>query len=134
MPLKILPDKIKFDYDSKEWQYQFNEIRELRLLKKKKKYFLENGAFIAVTGATYYCMIFSNLMDLYYIIPALLCYALIIASRFKNNNEFEYFIFVKDIYKKEIRTKIATKDRVLIGKQIDQYLGLQFERNIGRTA
>ncbi|SFC97212.1 hypothetical protein [Flavobacterium phragmitis] len=134
MPLKILPDKIKFDYNSKKWQYEFDEIRELRLLKKKKKYLLENGAFIVVTAAAYYCMIFSNLMDLYYIIPALLCYTLIIAARFKNKNEFEYFIFVKDIYRKEIRTKIASEDRVLIGKQIDRYLGLQFERSIGRTA
>ncbi|MBW1657124.1 hypothetical protein [Flavobacterium quisquiliarum] len=134
MPLKILPDKIKFDYNSKKWQYEFDEIRDLRLLKKKKKYFLENGAFIAVTTATYYCMFFSNLMDLYYIIPALVCYTLIIAARFKNKNEFEYFIFVKDVYKNEIRTKIASKDRVLIGKQIDQYLGLQFERRIRRTA
>lgn len=134
MPLKIFPDKIRFDYKSKNWQYEFDEIKEIGLLKKKKKYFLENGAFIAVTATAYYCMIFSNLMDLYYIIPTLLSYTLIIAARFKTKTDFVYFVFVKDIYKNEIRTKIASKDRLLIGKQIDQYLDLQFERNIGRTA
>ena len=79
-------------------------------------------------------MLFSNLMDLYYIIPALLCYAFIIVARFGNKDEFVYFVFVKDIYQNEIRTKIEPEDRVLIGKQIDSYLDLQFERSIQRTA
>ncbi|MHC0447498.1 hypothetical protein ACWA1F_18965 [Flavobacterium sp. 3-218] len=134
MPLTIFSDKVRFRYKSKNWQYQFDEIKELGLLKKKRKYFLENGAFIAVTIATYYCMIFSDLMDLYYIIPALLCYTLIIIARFGNKAEFVYFIFVKDIYQNEIRTKIAPKDRALVGKQIDYYLDLQFERSIKKTA
>ncbi|WP_278020734.1 hypothetical protein [Flavobacterium ginsengisoli] len=73
-------------------------------------------------------------MDLYYIIPAILCYALIIVARFSNKAEFVYFVFVKDIYKNEIRTKIALKDRKLVGKQIDAYLDLQFERSVKRTA
>lgn len=134
MPLTIFSDEVRFCYKSKNWQYQFNEIKELGLLKKKKKYFLENAAFIAVTATTYYCMLFSNLMDLYYIIPAILCYAFIIAIRFSNKAEFVYFVFVKDIYQNEIRTKIAAKDRMLVGKQIDSYLDLQFEKSVKRTA
>ncbi len=134
MPLTIFSDKVRFRYKSKNWQYQFDEIKEIGLLKKKKKYFLENGAFIAVTAVTYYCMIFSNLMDLYYIIPAILCYTLIIVFRFSNSKESVYFVFVKDIYQNEIRTKIEAKDRVLVGKQIDHFLDLQFERSIKRTA
>ncbi|WP_338840316.1 hypothetical protein [Flavobacterium ginsenosidimutans] len=134
MPLTIFSDKVRFRYKSKNWQYQFDEIKEIGLLKKKKKYFLENGAFIAVTAVAYYCMIFSNLMDLYYIIPAILCYTLIIVFRFSNSKESVYFVFVKDIYQNEIRTKIEAKDRVLVGKQIDHYLDLQFERSIKRTA
>ncbi|MFD2940642.1 hypothetical protein [Flavobacterium notoginsengisoli] len=134
MPLKIFPDKIKFDYKSKKWQYQFDEIKELGLLKKKKKYFIQNGTFIAGATAAYCGMIFSELTDLNYVIPVLLCYILIITSGFKSKTEFVYFIFVKDIYKSEIRTKIASKDRLLIGRQIDHYLDLQFERNIRRTA
>jgi hypothetical protein len=134
MPLTIFSDKVRFRYKSKNWQYQFDEIKELGLLKKKKKYFLENGAFLAVTAATYYCMLFSNLMDLYYIIPAILCYSFILAMRFGNKAEFAYFVFVKDIYQNKIRTKIAAKDRILVGKQIDSYLDLQFERSIKRTA
>ena len=134
MPLTIFSDEVRFCYKSKNWQYQFDEIKELGLLKKKKNYFLENGAFMAVTGVAYYCMLFSNLMDLYYIIPALLCYAFIIVARFGNKTEFVYFVFVKDIYQNEIKTKIAPKDRALIGKQIDYYLDLQFERSIQRTA
>jgi hypothetical protein len=134
MPLTIFSDEVRFRYKSKNWQYQFDEIKELGLLKKKRKYFLENGAFIAVTAVAYYCMLFSNIMDLYYIIPAVLCYAFIIAARFGNKAEFVYFIFVKDIYQNEIRTKIASKDRLLVGKQIDYYLDLQFERSVKITA
>ncbi|WP_281633526.1 hypothetical protein [Flavobacterium luteolum] len=134
MPLTIFSDEVRFRYKSKNWQYQFDEIKELGLLKKKKKYFLENGAFIAVTAAAYYCMLFSNIMDLYYIIPSILCYAFIIAMRFNDKTEFVYFLFVKDIYQKEIKTKIAPEDRILVGKQIDYYLDLQFERNVKRTA
>jgi len=134
MPLTIFHDEIRFHYKSKSWQYHFDEIKKIGLLKKKKKYFIENGAFIAVTAVAYYFMIFSDLMDLYYIIPALLCYVIIVAARFSEKSEFDYFVFVKDIYKNEIKTKIEVKDRVLIGKQIDYYLGLQFERSIKRTA
>ncbi|MCR4032372.1 MULTISPECIES: hypothetical protein [Flavobacterium] len=134
MPLTIFPDKIRFRYKSKNWQYHFDEIKKLGLLKKKKKYFLENGAFIAVTAVAYYCMVFSDIMDLYYIIPTLLCYTLIISIRFKNDEEFVYFIIVKDIYQKEIRTKIEVKDRFVIRRQIDHYQELQFERKIKRTA
>ena len=105
MPLTILPNKIRFSYKSKNWQYDFDEIKEIGLLKKRKKYFLENTAFAVVTAVTYYCMIFSDIMDLYYIIPALLCYTLIITVRFSDPTEFVYFIFVKDIYQKEIKTK-----------------------------
>ncbi|WP_163408273.1 hypothetical protein [Flavobacterium ajazii] len=134
MFITIFTDTIKFHYKSKNWQYHFDEIQELGLLKKKKKYFLENGAFIAVTIVAYYCMIFTDIVDLYYIIPTLLCYVFIIIARFDNPSEFAYFVFVKDIYRKEIRIKIASKDRLLIGKQIDRYLDLQFERNIKKTA
>ncbi|MGO4770243.1 hypothetical protein ACEN2I_01145 [Flavobacterium sp. W22_SRS_FK3] len=134
MFITIFTNEIKFHYKSKNWQYHFDEIKELGLLKKKKKYFLENLAFITVTTIAYYCMIFSSLVDLYYIIPTLLCYTFIIIARLDEPSEFVYFVFVKDIYKKEIRIKIASKDRFLIGKQIDHYLDFQFERNIKKTA
>ncbi|MFD1602616.1 hypothetical protein ACFSJW_20205 [Flavobacterium artemisiae] len=134
MPITITPDKIKFCYQSNTWQYDFDEIKELGILKKKKTYFLENGAFICVTAIAYYCMIFSNLPDLYYIIPILLSYTFIIIARFYKPVDFIYFVLVRDIYEKEIRTKIDLKDRVLIGKQIDHYLDLQFEKNIRKTA
>jgi hypothetical protein len=134
MFITLFTDTIKFHYKSKNWQYHLDEIKELGLLKKKKKYFLENGAFIAITAVAYYCMIFTDLMELYYIIPTLLCYTFIIILRFDNPSEFVYFVFVKDIYRKEIKIKIATKDRPLIGEQIDHFLDLQFERSIKKTA
>lgn len=134
MPITITPEKIKFCYQSNTWQYDFDEIKELGILKKKKTYFLENGAFIIVTAIAYYSMIFSNLPDLYYIIPVLFCYTFIIIARFYKPVDFIYFVLVRDIYEKEIKTKIALKDRVLIGKQIDHYLEIQFERNIRKTA
>jgi len=111
MPLTILPDKIRFSSKSKNWQYDFDEIRRIGLVKKRKKFFLENTAFAVVTAATYYCMIFSDLMDLYCIILAILCYIPITILRFSDSTKFVYFLFVKDIHQKEIMTKIESKDR-----------------------
>jgi len=134
MPLTIFADKVRFRYKSKNWQYQFDEIKEIGLRKKKKKYFLENGTFIAITAVAYYCMLLSDLAALYFLIPVLLCFTLIIELRSRNKQRFDYFVFVKDIYQNEIRTKIEPKDYTLVGKQIDSYLDLQFERSIKRTA
>lgn len=123
-------DQIQFCYESKRWQYSFNEIVELGLLKKKKSYLLENGAFIAITAIAFYCMVFSDLMEMYYIIPTLLCYTLIIIFRFHTHIDAEYYVIVKDIYSKEIKVKIKHLDRPVIGKQIDQYLNLEFDRMV----
>ncbi|KRD09017.1 hypothetical protein ASE21_14295 [Flavobacterium sp. Root901] len=133
MFISLTHDQVQFQYGSKQWQYNFNEIVELGLLKRKKTYLFENSSFIAVTGLAYYCMIFTKLMELYYVIPALLCYTFLIISRFHNNTEFDYFVIVKDIYNKETKVKINALDRPLIGKQIDQYLNLEFQRIIERT-
>ncbi|KFF03431.1 hypothetical protein [Flavobacterium reichenbachii] len=128
MFITLTPDRIHFEYGSKRWQYNFEEIAELGLLKKKKTYFLENGAFILVTVLTNYFLFFSDFMELYYIIPALLLYTVIVISRFHNTIEFEYFVIVRDVYQKEIRVKIKALDRVIIGKEIDHYLSLEFDR------
>lgn len=133
MFISLTHDQVQFHYGSKQWQYSFNEIVELGLLKKKKTYLLENGAFIVVTALAYYCMIFTNLMELYYVIPALLCYTFLIILRFNNKAEFEYFVIVKDVYKKETKVKINATDRPVIGKQIDHYLSLEFNRILQRT-
>ena len=128
MFISLTHDQVQFQYGSKQWQYNFNEIVELGLLKKKKTYLFENGAFMAVTVLAYYCMIFTNVMELYYLIPTLLCYSFLIILRFNNKTEFDYFVIVKDIYKKETKVKINALDRPMIGKQIDQYLNFEFER------
>ncbi|SHH72680.1 hypothetical protein [Flavobacterium defluvii] len=124
----LTQDQVQFQYGSKQWQYSFNEIVELGLLKKKKSYLFENSSFIAVTASAYYCMIFTKLTELYYVIPALLCYTFLIILRFHNKTEFDYFVIVKDIYKKETKVKINALDRPIIGKQIDQYLHFEYER------
>lgn len=126
----ITHDLVQFHYGSKRWQYSFNEIVELGLLKKKKSYFLENGAFIAITAIAYYCMVFSNLMELYYLVPTLLAYTIIIILRFHGNIDVEYYVIVKDVYQKEIRVKIKNPDRPAIGKQIDQYLNFEFDQSL----
>lgn len=126
-------DHIHFEYGSNQWQYNYNEIVELSLLRKKKTYLLENGSFILVTSLAYYCMFFSDLMELYYIIPTLLCYTILIILRLDNNDEFNYFVIVRDIYKKETKVKIKPLDRSIIGKQIDQYLTLEFNRLLKKT-
>ncbi|MCD9576928.1 hypothetical protein [Flavobacterium soyae] len=133
MFISLTHDQVQFQYGSKQWQYNFNEIVELGLLKKKKTYLFENGAFMAVTALAYYCMIFTSLMELYYLIPTLLCYSFLIILRFNNKTEFDYFVIVKDIYKKETKVKIDALDRPMIGKQIDQYLNLEFERVLKTT-
>lgn len=133
MFISLTHDQVYFYYGSTRWQYRFNEIAELTLLKKKKTYLLENGAFIAVTSLAYYCMLFTNLMELYYIIPTLLAYTILIILRFHNNIDFEYYVIVKDIYRKEIKVKINALDRPVIGKQIDQYLNHEFERILLNT-
>jgi hypothetical protein len=126
-------DQVQFQYGSKRWQYSFNEIAELGLLKKKKTYLLENSAFILVTALAYYCMVFSNLMELYYIGPTLLVYTILIILRFHNGIEFEYYVIVKDIYKKETKVKIRGTDRPAIGKQIDHFLNVNFDRLLQKT-
>jgi hypothetical protein len=126
----ITHDQVHFCYGSKRWQYHFNEIAELGLLKKKKSYFLENGAFIAITAIAYCCMVFSDVMELYYIVPTLLCYTIIIIFRFHGNIDSEYYVIVKDVYQNEIRVKIKNLDRPIIGKQIDRYLNLEFDRSL----
>lgn len=123
-------DQVQFCYGSKRWQYSFNEIVELGLLKKKKSYLLENSAFIAITAIAFYFMLFSDLMEMYYIIPTLLCYTLIIIFRFHTDIDAEYYVIVKDVYRKEIKVKIKISDRPVIGKQIDQYLNLEFDRMV----
>lgn len=133
MFISLTHDQVQFHYGSNRWQYSFNEIVELGLLKKKKSYFFENSAFIAVTALAYYCMIFTNLMELYYVIPALLAYTFLIILRFHNNGEFEYYVIVKDIYKKETKVKIDALDRPVIGKQIDHYLNFEFNRILRNT-
>ncbi|PWB27982.1 hypothetical protein [Flavobacterium sp. HTF] len=126
----ITHDQVQFHYGSKRWQYSFNEIVELGLLKKKKSYLIENGLFITITAIAYYCMVFSDVMELYYIVPTLLCYTFIIIYRFHGNIDSEYYVIVKDVYQNEIRIKIKTLDRPAIGKQIDRYLDLEFDRNL----
>ncbi|MFZ0597422.1 MAG: hypothetical protein WAM46_10605 [Flavobacterium sp.] len=133
MFLTLTQDQVNFQYGSNRWRYSFNEILELGLLKKKKTYFLENFAFILVTALAYYCMVFSSLMELYYIGPTLLMYTILIILRFYNDIEFEYYVIVRDIYKKETKVKIKNADRPLIGKQIDQYLHHNFDRLLKHT-
>lgn len=128
MFISLNHDQVQFCYGSKKWQYSFNEIVELGLLKKKRTYLFVNGAFIAVTVLAYYCMIFTNLLELYYVLPALLCYTFLSIMRFNNNTEFDYFVIVKDIYRKETKIKINAQDRPAIGKQIDHYLNFEFNR------
>ena len=128
MFITLTHDQVRFHYGSGHWQYNFDEIVELGLLKKKKSYFLENIAFLIVTAFAYYFIIFSNFAELYYIIPTLLCYTILIILRFPKNLEFDYYVIVKDIYQKETKIKIKALDRTKIGKQIDQYLSLKFDQ------
>ncbi|MNX71597.1 hypothetical protein D3C86_1029180 [compost metagenome] len=78
-------------------------------------------------------MLFTDLMDLYYVIPTLLCYTILIILRLHTRIEFEYYVIVKDIYQKEIKVKIDVLDRPLIGKQIDEYLNHEYYRILHQT-
>lgn len=132
MFLTLVHNNVRFRYGSKQWQYSFDQISCLGLVRKKKSFHLENGAFIAVTVLANYCMVFSDLKDLYYVVPTILCYTVIIISRFHDPTEFVYYVLVRDIYNKETKIKIRTIDRNTIGKQIDVYLDLKFEKLVHR--
>ncbi|WP_244248428.1 hypothetical protein [Flavobacterium foetidum] len=97
-------------------------------------FYLHNATFAAVTAITYYFMIFTDVNDLYYLIPAILGYTILVSSRFYNTEEFVYLVMIRDVYDNEKRVKIASKDRFLVGKQIDSFLELQFNQNIRKTA
>ncbi|WP_264537967.1 hypothetical protein [Flavobacterium sp. N1736] len=133
MFITLTHDQVQFYYGSEHWQYNFNEVVELGLLKKKRSFFLENSAFVAITAVAYYFMVFSDLVELYYIIPTLLCYTILIILRFYTNIEFDYYVIVKDVYKKETKIKINPLDRTTIAKQIDQYSSLKFDQILQRT-
>lgn len=133
MFLTLTHDQVQFCYGSEHWQYDFNEIAELGLLKKKKSYLFENISFILVTVCAYYFMIFSDLSELYYIVPTIICYTVLIILRFPKNTEFDYYVIVKDIYDKETKIKINAFDKIKIGKQIDQYRSLKFDHILQAT-
>lgn len=133
MSIILTHDQVQFYYGSEHWKYNFNEIAELGLLKKKRSYLFENSAFIAITAFAYYFVIFSDIAELYYIIPILLCYTILIILRFPKSSEFDYYVVVKDIYKKETKVKINPLDKSKIGKQIDQFLSLKFDHILQTT-
>ncbi len=134
MFITITSNQVQFRYGKNSWQYSFDEIDELGIVRRKKTYFLVNMLFIIVTAIAYYSMIFTRIPDLYYITPTLLCYTVLIILRFHDNVEFEYSVLVRDCFQQEIKIKIKAADRNIIGKQIDQYLNLQFDRMVKRTA
>ncbi|MNY40454.1 hypothetical protein [Flavobacterium sp. 245] len=134
MFLTITSTHVHFCYRKERWNYAFDEIIELGLIRKKKNYFLINAIFIAVTASAYYCMLFTKTADLNYIIPALLAFTVLTILRFHNPAEFDYYVLVRDCYQKEIIVKIRSKDKNKIGKQIDEFFNLQFERMTMQTA
>ncbi|MWB93258.1 hypothetical protein GON26_02710 [Flavobacterium sp. GA093] len=134
MFITLTPDQVQFNYGTKRWQYPFGDILELAILKKKKTYFFENAAFIAVTALGYYAMLFSDLTEMYYIVPTLLGYSIITILRFHDTSESVYFVIVRDRCQKEIKVKIKTEDKNLIEKQINDYLDLEYHRILKKNA
>lgn len=134
MFITFTPNQVHFCYGKKSWYYAFEEIIELGLVRKKKNYFLINVLFGLVTAIAYYCMLFTTIPDLYYIIPALMAFAILTILRFHDTAEFDYYVLVRDCYQKEIAVKIKSKDRPALGKQIDIFSTIQFEQTIKKTA
>jgi hypothetical protein len=134
MFLTFTQTQVHFCYSKKKWQYTFDEIIELGLIRKKRNYFSINVLFVLVTVATYYCMLFSKIADMYYVIPALLSFTILIILRFHDTAEFNYYVLVRDCYQKEIIVKIKGKDKNYMSKQIKEYVNIQFERITKKTA
>ncbi len=134
MFLTFTQTEVHFCYNKKKWQYTFDEIIELGLIRKKRNYFLINVLFVLVTVATYYCMLFTKIADMYYVIPALLSFTILIILRFQDSAEFDYYVLVRDCYQKEIIVKIKGKDKNYMSKQIEEYVNIQFERITKKTA
>lgn len=134
MFLTFTSKQVHFKYGKNRWQRAFDEIAELGIMRIKKSYFLLNAAFALVTLTAYYFMFFTNINEIYYIAPALLCYTFLIILRFQDKVEYKYYVLLKDIYQNEIKIKIKATDRNIVGKQIDEYLNAQFEHFIMQTA
>lgn len=134
MFITLTSDQVQFNYGSKRWQYPFEKIEQLAILKKKKIYFLENAIFFAITALAYYAMVFSDLNEMYYILPTLFCYTIIIIFRFHNPSDFEYYVLVRDVYQKETKVKIKVVHKNIIGKQIDEYLDFEYHRILKKNA
>jgi len=134
MFITLTSDQVQFNYGSKQLHYQFEEIAQLTLLKKKKIYFLENATFIAITALAYYIMVFSDVNEMYYIVPTLFCYTIIIVLRFQNPSEFEYYLVVRNIYQKETKIKIKAEHKNIIAKQVDAYLDVAYHRILKKNA
>lgn len=134
MFLKLTSTHVHFTYRKKKWRYSFDEIIELGLIRKKKNYFFVNLLFFLVTIVAYYCMFFTKIKDLNYIIPALIAFSILIIIRFHNSSEFDYYVVVRDCYQKEIVIKIKIEDKNCVDKQITEFSNLQFERITKKTA
>ncbi|WP_426484840.1 hypothetical protein [Flavobacterium sp. 2] len=79
-------------------------------------------------------MLFTKIADMYYVIPALLSFTILIILRFQDSAEFDYYVLVRDCYQKEIIVKIKGKDKNYMSKQIEEYVNIQFERITKKTA
>lgn len=77
-------------------------------------------------------MFFSDIIDIYYLAPTILCYTVIITIRF-NSAEFKYYVLVQDIYGKQTKIKIKAVDKQKIRKQIDVYLNQKFEQSLQKS-
>ncbi|MEN2413119.1 hypothetical protein [Flavobacterium mesophilum] len=134
MFITFTPNQVHFCYGKNSWYYAFEEIIELGLVRKKKNHLFINVLFGLVTAVAYYCMLFTKIPDLYYIIPSLMVFAILTILRFHDTAEFDYYVLVRDCYQKEITVKIKSKDRPIVGKQIDIFSSIQFAQTIKKTA
>ncbi len=128
MFITYTPQAVQFQYGIKGWQYTFNEIAEIGIVRKRKRYSIRNFIFITVAALLYYYLFFTDLKCFYLAIALIACFAAIVFFWFHNPDEFTYYLLVRDKKKKETKIKIKARDRHIIRKQLEYYEKLNFDR------
>jgi len=134
MFINLTNDIAEFTYGRRQWKYGIDEILELGLAKKKKRYFLENATFIGLIIVAYYFMCFSHIKFWLYAIPTVIFCAFIFIAPLIDSCKYDYHIVVIDIYNKKTKIKIRQQDKLVILKKIDDFLKIKFDHITSRKA
>jgi len=121
---------VQFQYGAKGWQYDFNEIAKLGILRKRKSHIIENIISAIGCALVYYYLFFTDWDYAYAVVPLLLCFAVLLYFLFLRRSEFAYYIMVQDTNQKQTRIRIKAGDRHIIRRELEHYENIDFKRTL----